>query len=255
MVFYSQYLRGLGVNIKVGTILLASFVLGGCAPKFSEVPNATNFERSNQRVLQAAHHWTIVNNEVVDQLISQISGKVGKDELIFIVHNNSIYAKHLYKDVVRGLVSAGYAVHRPDSKRTAIRHDKNEIPNHAVLIELNPEVVKFSHGRKQPHDSGYPSAVAGGLWVLKGIGANAYGGATAGVLAYDVYDWFSSQNFSSGTPESEIIVEVMVSKDSKFMALHKSIYFVVDSDGMLYEALSNKNEPIMHEYSVTGGRP
>ena len=61
--FLQPVFGGLGVNIKVSSILIASFVLSGCATKYSEVPVAKNFETTEQHVLQAAKHWDLINKK------------------------------------------------------------------------------------------------------------------------------------------------------------------------------------------------
>ncbi|AKR42905.1 hypothetical protein [Methylophilus sp. TWE2] len=250
VVVLNQFTKG-GV-VKTNTIFLIgmALIVSACTPKYSEVPTAKNFENTEQHVLQAAKHWDLINNEVSKQLVERLAGKVGKDEVIFISDPHSIYSKNLYQDVVSSLVVAGYTVLKPEpdkSKSKSLRVP----PAHQVLIELNPTIIKFSHGRKQPHDVGYPSAIATGLWTLKGLGATAYGGATAGIYAYDVYDWFSSHQFSGGTPQTEVVIDVTVSRQNRYVAIIKDIYYIVDSDTSLYQALENE-EPLIHQYQVVG---
>lgn len=246
----NQSIKGGAVKANIIFLIGMASMVSACTPKYSEVPTAKNFENTDQHVLQAAKHWDLINNEVSKQLLDRLAGKVGKEEVIFISDPHSIYSKNLHQDVVSSLVAAGYTVLKHESGKSKSKSPQ-VAPAHQVLIELNPTVIKFSHGRKQPHDIGYPSAIATGLWTLKGLGATAYGGATAGIYAYDVYDWFSSHQFSGGTPQTEIVIDVTVSRQNRYVAIIKDIYYIVDSDTSLYQAIENE-EPLIHQYQVVG---
>lgn len=240
-------------RLMISTMSLA--VIAACTTKYAEVPTPTNFENSEQKVLQAANHWNLINKKVSEDLLSSIHGKVSTSDRILLKPENSLYSQQLYIDTVKTLSAAGYRVVKYDFLNSRGIYDfkrEKSLPTHDVAIELKTNVVRFTRERKEPVLSGGLTALAAGLWFLKVWDTTNWGRATGAIAATDTAGYFyHDKYFSDGAPQSEIIIDVIVSRNDEYVSVNKDIFYVISSDATLYKAVKSK-EPFMKEYAIKG---
>jgi hypothetical protein len=119
-------------------------------------------------------------------------------------------------------------------------------PEGALKVELSTQVVEFSEARKQNKWIGWPTALVTGAWAVRTLSTEvtakttAAATVTAGAIGWDVYSWFKAQSASGPTPQTEIIVNVSVSDENRYLARSTHVYYVADSDRVLYDAATTK---------------
>jgi len=205
-------------------ILGVSFLGTGCVAKFSESPIASNFPTANQYKLQAASHWNIVSTDIADRLIADLSVKIDKTQGLYVSSVASTpFNKATEIQLISSLLGAGYRVQKS--------------PENAIKVEIDTQVVQFSSNRnKATRNIGVPTALVSGVWFLSEIGTTAAGVATAGVALGDLTRNFNSDEAGGPVPQTEILVNTIVSNNTDFVSVSKGTYYVADTDKSLYEA-------------------
>lgn len=231
---------------KVALIGLSGLALLGCAPKFSSTPTVTKFEISEQNKLQAAKHWELIARNISKNLKSDIEGKVSKNEKIFVNSvQKSPFTRSVALEVISSLTKEGYRVIKPKSNEN-VNSD-----SYGVKIEIETEVLEFSKGRKQAEHVGIPSLIASGLWVLDTIDPTPAGGVTLAVFGYDTYNWFNQKKLDGDAPKTEIVIDLVTSKNDEYISITKDIYYVSDTDKRLYQAAE---DVFMKNFKIVGGK-
>ncbi len=248
------------MRYKYIPVVISVALLSACYnPKYSATPAATNFERTEQNVVQAAHHWNLINNQVSKEFIASIASKVNKKERILIRPQDSVYSQQLYYDLIKSLTTAGYTVVKYDFKpnsqnRFEYQIEKNK-PKHDISVDLKTDVLAFNGQRtsKQRY-TGLLSTLAAGAWVLKLIPTN-WGRGTALAAGVDAADYFyhdGDKKYEGDPPQTEIVIDILAARNDEYISVSKGIYYVVESDTSMYRAARKSIEPYIHEYSIVG---
>ncbi|WP_148042263.1 hypothetical protein [Pseudomethylobacillus aquaticus] len=213
-------------------LLIAALLSAGCASKYAEAPTPTKFEASEQGKLQAARHWELIAKNISGRLIADIQSKVSKSDRIYVeTAQKSAFSRSVSLDLIAALTKTGYRVIKPSG---SVRPDAL---SYSVKIDVETEVLEFSKGRTQAAAVGVPSMIASGLWVLDLLETTPAGGLTLAAFGFDAYNWFNQQKINGPVPKTEIIIDLVTSKDGEYLAVTKDIYYVAESDKRLYENL------------------
>jgi hypothetical protein len=203
-------------------------LFAGCATHYthySEAPLATNFPTNKQPKLQAAAHWNVIAGDVAKQISTGL-----KDKRPLFVNQSSVktaFERAFTNDLISALVADGYTVLKS--------------PAGALSVDVDTQAVRFSANRPQYNHAGRATALTTDVWALHQAEATA----TA-----DAYSWFRSEFATGKTPRTEIIVTTSVTDVSQYFVRSTSVYYVADSDQMLYQAtpLTTRTIPL------TGGQ-
>jgi len=232
------------INIKISLIFLLAALSTACAPRYSSVPSATTFESSEQSKLQAAKHWELIAKNISNNLKADVQTKISKQEKIYIYSaQKTPFTRSISMEVIASLTRDGYRVIKPKNM------DYVDPSLYSVKIDIETEVLEFSKGRKQSSRVGVPSVIATGLWILSALDPTPAGGATLAAYGYDAYNWFGDKQLSGNVPQSEVIVDLVTSKNDEYISITKDIYYVSDSDKGLYQAAQ---EVYAKNYKIVG---
>lgn len=126
-------------------------------------------------------------------------------------------------------------------------HTVLKSPAGALTVDVDTQVVSFSPNRPQYRHAGTATALATGVWALSAGDATAGATLFAAVAAADTYAWFHAEFATGETPQTEIIVTTSVTDSNQYVSRNTSVYYVADSDKILYESLPTRT------IKVTGG--
>lgn len=209
------------------------FLLGGCATsKFSDNPNSTRFEASNQYKLQAAEHWHIIAEHMARQLSGDLNVKgVNRPLYIMPASNDYPFVEGFRELLITALLAQGW--------------DMRLQPQNALPVDIRYSVYRFRPQRaSQLYHYGDASMLVAGIWAISGIvetnsisvGAKAL--ATAATL--EGFGWMKNEGRGDSivtngpVPRSEIILTAMVSDEAKIIARRSNLYYSADEDAVLY---------------------
>jgi len=215
----------------IGAALALTAIVAGCATPYSEAPLATNFPTSKQPKVQAAAHW----NTIAGDVASQITSKLGERRPLYVAQpaTKTAFDRAFANQLISALMSGGQSVLKS--------------PAGALIVEVDTQVVSFSPNRPQYRHVGTASALTAGVWALHVGEATAGAVLATTVMATDAYAWFRSEFASGATPRTEIIVTTSVSDSHQYLSRSTSVYYVTDTDKLLYESLPTRT------IRVTGG--
>ncbi len=217
----------------VGTALALAAIVVGCATPYSEAPFATNFPTTKQLKVQAASHW----NTIAGDVATQIASKLADRRPLYVTQSvtKSPFDRAFGNQLISALISGGHTVL------------KN--PAGALTVEVDTQVVSFSSTRPQYRHTGTATALTAGVWALHVGEATAGAALASAIIATDAYTWFQSEFASGATPQTEIIVTTSISDGNQYLSRNTSVYYVADSDKILYEAVDVSSRSI----KVMGG--
>lgn len=224
---------------NVSAAILGVLIISGCAARHSETPLATNFPTTKQEKLQAASHWEAITADMAKELSASLPTPL-TGSLYVQTAQESPFNRAVKDQLITSLVQSGHPIAKT--------------PDAAIKVEVDTQVVEFSPNRSQNKWIGVPTALVTGAWALRAVetksGANttAAVGVTALAVGTDIYRWFKSEDASGHTPRTEIIVNVSVSDDHRYIARTTNVYYVTDTDRELYDAAGTK------VFYVVGGR-
>jgi hypothetical protein len=205
----------------------AALLLTACSAPYREAPHATNFKMSEQKELQALHHWDIIAKNISDTLAKKINYPV-----YLTAKNGTKFEKILLKMIRNDLVNKGIEV------KTS--------PEGAKLLQIDASAVKFRKDRDKWNDlQGSLVALGSGVWVAVQAAGTAFP-VTAGIVAGESLYAYSFKH--SKTPQYEIDVNVVIKDKNRYLASVNRVYFINDTDVNLYKDVS-KN---MYKLSVKG---
>jgi hypothetical protein len=127
-------------KLSVLGVSIISLGLISCTAKYANTPTATNFETTQQQVLQAAHHWNVIGERVTKNVTNALKSKVAKNERVLIKQENSAFGKQLHLNLAQALTSNGYRVVKNHSTYDMQKKEYD------VLIEPKVQLVKFTRG-------------------------------------------------------------------------------------------------------------
>ena len=224
--------------LNVSAAILGALIISGCAARHSETPLATNFPTTKQEKLQAASHWEAITTDMAKELSASLPSPLA-GSLYVQTAQASPFNRAVKDQLITSLVHSG----RPVAKT----------PDGALTVEVDTQVVEFSPDRSQNKWIGVPTALVTGAWALRAVetksGANttAAVGVTGLAIGTDIYRWFKSEDASGPTPKTEIIVNISISDDQRYLARSTNVYYVTDTDRELYDAAGTK------VFNVVGG--
>ena len=224
---------------NVSAAILGALIISGCAARHSEVPLATNFPTTKQEKLQAASHWEVITADMAKELSASLPTPLA-GSLYVQATQDTPFNRAVKDQLVTSLVRSGHTVAKT--------------PDGAIKVDVDTQVVEFSPNRSQNKWIGVPTALVTGAWALRAVetksGPNTTTavGVTALAVGSDIYRWFKSEDASGPTPRTEIIVNVSVSDDQRYIARTTNVYYVTDTDRELYDAAGTK------VFYVVGGR-
>lgn len=216
---------------RTSTAVLAALAIAGCAAPYSEAPLATNFPTTQQEKLQAAAHWNAISTDMAKEVMTALPSPL-TGNLYVETSQESPFSQAMKEQLTTAMVRGGYPVAKQ--------------PEGALKVELSTQVVEFSEARKQNKWIGWPTALVTGAWAVRTLSTEvtakttAAATVTAGAIGWDVYSWFKAQSASGPTPQTEIIVNVSVSDENRYLARSTHVYYVADSDRVLYDAATTK---------------
>jgi hypothetical protein len=225
------------------------FLLGGCASKFADNPNATKFEASNQLKLQAAEHWHVIAEHMAGQLSSDLKAKSVNSPLYIVPASNDYpFVEGFRELLITAMLAQGWDIRLQ--------------PQNALPVDIRYSVYRFRPGRtNQVYHYGDVSMLVAGLWAVSGIvdssqisvGAKAF--ATA--ASVEGFAWLKNEGdrqdsriTNDPVPRSEIILTAMVTDEGKIIARRSNLYYSSDEDAVLYWKKSGES----HTVKVKGGK-
>jgi phage major head subunit gpT-like protein len=212
---------------RTAAAVLGALAIAGCAAPHSQAPLATNFPTTQQEKLQAAAHWEVISADMAREVMAALPTPLASN-LYVHTGQESAFNRAVEDQLITAMVRGGYSV--------ATR------PEGALSVEIDTQVIEFSEDRAQNKWIGLPTALVTGAWAVRTLSTEATAKTTAaatvtaGAIGWDVYRWFRSQSASGPTPKTEIVVNVSVSDDTRYLARSTHIYYVSDSDRALYDA-------------------
>lgn len=229
---------------KTAITLFGATLIAGCALPYSPVPLATNPATSKQAKLQAVAHWEAMSRHIGNELAPTL--KNSPDLPLFVdTVQATPFNQAVAGQLITTLVNSGHVV--------------SKTPTAALKIEIDTQVVAFSANRPQYKFAGERSAIVSGAWVITAVNHTVAGIATAAIVGEDAYSWFHSEFAPGDTPKTEIVVTVSVSDERRYYARYTSVYYVTDSDRLLYEVAPPKdstpanNQQVTKLFTVKGG--
>ncbi len=216
---------------QTAVAVLGAVAIAGCAAPHSQAPLATNFPTTQQEKLQAAAHWEAISADIAREVMAALPTPLASN-LYVHAGQESAFNRAVEDQLITAMVRGGYPV--------ATR------PEGALSMEVDTQVIEFSEDRAQNKWIGWPTALVTGAWAVRTLSTEvtakttAAAAVTAGAIGWDVYSWFKSQSASGPTPKTEIVVNVSVSDEARYLARSTHIYYVSDSDRVLYDAAATK---------------
>ena len=219
--------RVIKAKVKTTHILASAIALtlAACVTPYSEAPTAKNFPTSSQPKLQAAAHWQVITDDLANNIKSNMSKRVSKDQAIYVsATGNSPFNHAVVGEIISSLVADGYNIAKS--------------PSNAMNMDIETQVLKFSGSRSQAKRAGLASAIATGVWALAEVGTNvtAAGVATGLIYGVEAKNYINSDIAAGQTPKTEIIINVALSDAERFLAVTRGTYYVADTDSNLYQA-------------------
>ncbi|MFA7239673.1 MAG: hypothetical protein WC091_06140 [Sulfuricellaceae bacterium] len=219
------------------------FLLGGCATsKFSDNPNSTRFNVTNQYKLQAAEHWHIIAEHMAEQLSNDLKSKKVKQPL-YIVSANSDYpfVEGFRELLITAMLAQGW--------------DMRLQPKDALPVDIRYSVYRFRPDRaSQLYHYGDASMLVAGLWAVSGIadinGMVVGAKALSAAAMLEGFAWMKNEGrqdaraTSGPVPTSEIILTAMVTDEGKIIARRTNLYYSADEDAALYWKKSGNNPSV-----------
>ena len=204
-------------------LLLAVALVSACATPFSETPLATNFPTSKQEKLQAASHWQTITADAALRLSATLPAALTHPLYVEPV-TPTAFNRAVTNQLITWLVNNGHAVTRSPANGAKF-----------IKVDVDTQVVAFSPDRAQARYAGVPTALATGAWALSGPSVTGAGAATALIAGADAYSWARSEYANGETPQTEIILNLSVADEDRYLARSTTVYYVSDSDRKLYE--------------------
>lgn len=203
----------------------------GCSYKYAEVPLATNFDSSEQKKLQSAHHWKVISKDLADLVVA----KIDKQMTLYINKSQSSveFSEAMNKLLLSSLVDAGASVNVEKATTDAV-----------VTIDI--QQIEFSSDKIKPKRTfGIPTMLTAGVWALREIIMSADATTTvaastaAGAIGLDAYNWYNSEYALGIVPYNEVLITISVSKNNQYVASLSNIYYISDEDSELYRNSRN----------------
>ncbi len=223
------------LNKSIIIATLSVMVMAGCDMPHSEEPLATNFPTTKQPKLQAASHWNVIASDVAKRM----AGRVEPKRALYVNQSSAKtpFDRAFSTQLISALVAEGFVV--------------NKTAQGALSVDIDTQAVRFTANRPQYKHAGTATALTAGVWALRQGDATGAAALAAAIVTADAYTWFRSEFATGETPQTEIIVTTSISDSSKYIARDTNVYYVSDSDSLLYE-YTPPVQVITREIGVTG---
>jgi hypothetical protein len=253
----------------IGVVLAA---LSGCgvAPRYTDRPVPTRFERVEQPKLQSASHWQVIADNFAQDVAADIKQK-GLNAPIYILGDRAGFAfvEGFTELLTTSLVARGMDV-RTCTQRTCGGTDTTSGAPNALVLDM-----RYSAYRFQPKDiyyAGELTSLATGVIAVGGIvsggsslgvshTAASYAGKFLGVAMLSDAAFWASHNFDTGpdgkymgeVPKTEILLTASVTQGDRIVVRRSNVYFTSDEDAALYWQRRPPGLPANTTLPVKGG--
>lgn len=187
-------------------MLLAAALAGACATRSDEAPRATTVPPGKQEKLQAAAHWQTITADAARRLNSALPAALAHPLYVEPVRPTA-FNRAVANQLITWLVDQGHTVARSPADGLKL-----------IKVEVDTQVVAFSPGRAQGSYAGVPTVSSDGDMEAIGASATAASGCANGEA-----------------PQTEIILNLSVADDERYLARSTTVYYLTDSDRKLYE--------------------
>lgn len=223
------YVTGAFMKARCFLLLPIAAVMAGCA---SQVPVATNFSLSHQKVARTAHHWDVVAEDVAERTLDSISGK---EELhgraVYVAPaRNTAFNTAFREFMITHLVSNGASV------SVCKRDEKTGFSSDRPEVEIQYDTQLVVHGTESPkYRPGVLTLLAAGVAVLRNVSVPGPNTALVGGAA--LIDLAAGH--AALPTRTEIIITTTVIEDNRFIARRSDVYYVPDDDARLFTQAVN----------------
>jgi hypothetical protein len=211
----------IALSLLSRTLLAAAMaaLLAGC---YSQIPVSVSHDQTEQRLMQAAHHWEVLADDVAEQVEDALDDRDDLEELPLDVRAASAadtpFARGFAALLTSRLVSRGLQV--------AVE------PENALTLEFR--VLRVVHAERfQRPPMGTFTALAGGVAVTRAlttmtdwIGAGLAAGALADVAVGRYAPYHAN----------EVVISAALVRQNRYVLHDSAIYYINDREWWHYEA-------------------
>lgn len=225
--------------MKYAVLMISiSALLAGCASTKSEyqVPVPSNHAKEFQLKLQASRHWDAVAEDAAKQSMDELTQRELRSLPISVIQSGapSPFSRALHQFLVTRLVNKGANVLREGQGKLALEYD-------IQVVRFSADRSNRSHPEYVP---GTATALTAGVLVLHNAAtlwspatrkaALLAAAATGDVITAIQQDGVEDDS-KRGIPKVEVIVNSSIVKDGVYQMRRSDIYYVNDTDQLLYE--------------------
>lgn len=201
-------------------LLLALAMLTGCA---SQVPVAENYPLTVQRKARAAHHWDVMADDVVNQVLAAQTGRpdlAGRRLFVGEPPHLTPFARAFRNFLITRMVNRGLEVATD--------------PRGAVELTFETQVVKHQSERFA-HRPGTLTLLAAGLMVAHDISLGAFTDSKVlGTLALTQAGEIGLGHLSGGPTKTELLLTTSIASEGRFAMRRSDVYYFEEEDVVHY---------------------
>jgi hypothetical protein len=203
-------------------ILLVLLLSAGCA---SRVPLATNHPLTTQKKAKAAHHWDVLADDIAHQTQLAAFGtkSVLHDKALYIQpRGTSAFDTAFRNFLITRMVNRGLPV-------------TTEVKD-GVAVSYDIQLLRHDSSR-YTHVPGTLTALAAGIWVIRGIVGSAAAAIPTTLGLTGLAD-FALGHYAGEATHTELIVTTSILNNATYLLRKTDIYYIEDADTDLFtEAL------------------
>jgi len=246
----------------IGLFISLCLLLFSCSP----APQPLNHNFSQQKKLEAAHHWEILANDFTKQIVAELqkglpsSSGVGHFSYPGVGHSSSGVGHATESESENTEISLGFGfpyVYLQTNDRSSFGkafrgYLINELTDLGYNISYGPEealtvrwsVQKITHkaNRKASMVPGTMTALTAlGFGIYKAFdnGSGAAGAVMSGVAADLLLSSYEGGIFNNSVPHTEIILNLSISNNGILLARQSGTYYVNQEDTWHYNNIAD----------------
>jgi len=197
---------------------MALLLLAACQ---SQVPIATTYEMTFQQKMQAAHHWQVLAEDIVEQVA--LRGEAHQGPIVIEREGPPTTFAIAFDDMlVTAFVERGFVVRAvPDAESVVLRY-KTQVISHNSDAFVRPPPGTFA-------------VLTAGVLAVRQVAIGDWGssGAIAGLAVAAAGAELVSGSITE-TTRTEIIVTTSLLRGETYIARFTDIYYLPDDDVALY---------------------
>lgn len=193
-------------------------LLAGCV--LSPIPTAENFQLTTQKKVRSAGHWSLLSNDVIEQMVVGLerSGATRETGIhVPMPASPSDFDRAFHEFLITELVQRNWKV-------------LTSTNNSELTLSYQTQIVKHNSQRPQ-FDPGLFTAITAGLYVLHNASPAVAALAVAGVL--DV----GASVRTGGPTHTELVLTTTVTGAGRYVSRKTDVYYVEESDTSLFSTL------------------